>query len=266
MEEGGMAFCRKLKITRLSVKPVHIDMIILSFARDEHLRELTLQAIDTLRASEDPQNVVFHTVVIESNRSMAPYQYPFTETIYPTAPFGYHRYMNIGIRHTHSPYVCMCNNDLVFHGGWASAMIEAMEQDPALLSASPYCPVFHTREGFQQDGPPVEAYFGVLTGWCIFVLRPIFDIIGLLDERLLFWYCDADYCQTLLEHGLRNCLIPSSRVTHLGSESFRTMPREARETLMKEPELYYRYKWSHRSRIRYWRSLFLFHLRKWAAG
>jgi len=248
------------------VKPVHVDIIILSFARDEHLKKLTHQAIDTLRASEDPGRVVFHVVVIESNRSLAPYQYPFSETHYPCETFGYHRYMNIGIRHTHSPYVCLCNNDLIFHPGWASSIVGAMERDPGLLSASPYCPVFHAREGFQKHGPPVEAYFGVLTGWCIFVRRSIFDIIGRLDERLVFWYCDADYCQTLLHHGLRNCLIPSSFVTHLGSESFRTMPKETREKLMKEPELYYRYKWYHRSRLRYWRDLLTLRMKAWITG
>jgi len=238
-------------------------MVILSLARDERLKNLTLQAIDTLRASEDPGKIAFHVVVIESNRAMAPYQYPFSETLYPDEAFGYHRYMNIGIRHTGSPYVCLCNNDLIFHPGWASAMVDAMERDLDLLSASPYCPVFHAREGFQKHGPPVEAYFGVLTGWCIFVRRSIFDIIGLLDERLVFWYCDADYCQTLLQHNLRNCLIPSSWVTHLGSESFNTLPKEAREKLTRKPELYYRYKWYHHSRLRYWRGLLDYRFREW---
>lgn len=234
---------------------IHIDIIILSFARNENLQNLTLQAIESLRASEDSQTIVFHVVVIESNPALAPYQYPFSRTIYPDCKFGYHRYMNIGIRATDSPYVCLCNNDLVFHRGWASAMVSAMRDNPQIVSASPFCPLFHTREGFVQGAAPREAYFGVLTGWCIFVQRSTFKIIGPLDENLVFWYCDADYCQTLLYHGLRNYLVSSACVTHLGSESFRTMPSQEKQRLMKEPELYYRYKWYHRSRLRYWFAL-----------
>jgi len=214
-----------------------IDIIILSFAKDEKLRGLTEQTIRTVIDSEDPAAIGFDILVIESNKGAVPYDFPGTKTIYPDVKFGYNKYMNIGIRETHNDYVCLCNNDLVFHKGWASAILDAMGNDPAMMSASPYCPIFHKNNGFDENGPVQEGYFGVLGGWCIFMKRKIFDTIGLLDEKLIFWYCDADYCKTLEKFGVKNCLVPASKVTHLGSESLKTVDEKQHKELTQLPVL-----------------------------
>jgi len=231
--------------------PVKIDIIILSFAKDENLKGLTIQTVDTLFQSEDPREIEFNVFVIESNKSLIPYQYPGTKTIYPETAFGYNKYMNIGIRATGSEYICLCNNDLIFHKGWASAALKAMDNDPALLSVSPYCSTFHKNEGFDENGPPLEGYFGVLGGWCIFAKRKVFDITGLLDEKLLFWYCDADYCKTLEKFHIKNCLVPASKVTHIGSESLKTVDDKEYQKLTQGPRAYYSYKWNHHSYLKY---------------
>ena len=241
--------------------PAKIDIIILSFAKDEKLKGLTLQTVDTLLQSEDPKEVEFNVLIIESNKSLIPYQYPGTKTIYPDTDFGYNKYMNIGIKATNSEYVCLCNNDLIFHKGWASAILKAMDNDPALLSASPYCTIFHKNEGFDENGPVMEGYFGVLGGWCIFMKREIFAIIGMLDEKLLFWYCDADYCNTIEKYGIKNCLVPASKVTHLGSESLNTVVGKEYQKLTQGPHIYYSYKWQHHSYFKYLAQILLFKLK-----
>jgi GT2 family glycosyltransferase len=241
--------------------PVKIDIIILSYAKNEELRAITNQGIESLLASEDPREIEFNILVIESNKNTGPYQYPNTTTIYPDTAFGYNKYMNIGIKATYNPYLCLCNNDLIFHKGWASAILKAMDNDPLLLSASPYCPIFHTSRGFDENGPVLEGYFGVLGGWCIFVKREVFDIIGLFDERLIFWYCDADYCKTLEKYGVRNCLVPASKVTHLGSESLSTVDDKEYQKLTQVPRIYYSYKWNHHSYIKYIAQTMLFKIK-----
>lgn len=231
--------------------PAKIDIIILSYAKDEKLQGLTIQTVDTLQQSEAPQEIEFNVLVIESNKSLIPYQYPGTKTIYPDTAFGYNKYMNIGIKATDSEYVCLCNNDLIFHKGWAGAILQAISNDPTLLSVSPYCTTFHKNAGFDENGPPMEGYFGVLGGWCIFMKRKIFDTIGLFDEKLLFWYCDADYCKTLEKFGIKNCLVPASKVTHLGSESLKTVDDKEYQKLTQVPRIYYSYKWKHHSYLKY---------------
>lgn len=231
--------------------PVNIDIIILSYAKNEYLKGLTIQTIDTLLASEDPEKIHFNVVVIESNKTLQPFQFENAVTIYPTEEFGFHKYLNIGIKATNSPYVCLCNNDLIFHKNWASEIVKAMDNDPEMLSATPYCPVFHKGQGFPENAPPLQGYFGVLIGWCIFVKREIFDTIGMLDENFTFWYCDYDYSNTLEKFKVKNCLVSSSFVTHLGSESLKTTEKSEYQKLTQLPRLYFSYKWHHKSRLRY---------------
>jgi GT2 family glycosyltransferase len=231
--------------------PVNIDIIILSYAKNEALKALTIQAIDTLMASEDPQEIKFSILVIESEKSLNQFQYPDTITIYPPVTFGFNKYMNIGIKATNAPYVCLCNNDLLFHKNWATNILKSMYGDPKMLSATPYCPRFHKNAGFAENAEPIEGYFGVLTGWCIFVKREIFDIIGLFDEKLLFWYCDYDYCNTLEKYKVKNSLVSSAFVTHLGSESLSRLSTADQKRLTQLPRFYFSYKWSHQSYLKY---------------
>ncbi len=233
-----------------------VDIIILSYAKNDYLKGITQQAIDSLMTSEDPKLVQFNVLVIESNKDLSPYQYPQARTIYPAPKFGFHRYLNIGIKMTSNPFVCLCNNDLIFEKHWASEILRAMEQDPLLLSASPFCPRFHHERHFIRYAKPLLGYKDnqALVGWCIFVRRAIFDTIGELDERFEFWYCDWDYAKTLQHYGIRHCLISSSFVTHLSGESLRTLDSKTNEELTSKQEMYFHYKWQHRSRVRYWLS------------
>lgn len=241
--------------------PVKIDIIILSYAKTEKLQQTTAQCIETLLDSEDSKLIQFEILVIESNKNLKPYQYPQTKTIYPETSFGYNKYMNIGIKATNNEYVCLCNNDLVFHKNWASEILKAMDDDQSLLSASPYCLTFHKSAGFDEYGPPLEGYFGVLGGWCIFAKRKVFDIMGLLDEKLVFWYCDADYAQMLIQNGIKNYLIPASKVTHLGSESLKILDYKENQKLTQIPRFYYNYKWHHKFYLRYMIEVLFFKIR-----
>lgn len=240
----------------------NIDIIFLSYSKNDYLKNLTIQSIDTLLKSEDPKKIHFNILVIESNKSIAPYQFENSKTIYPEQEFGFHKYLNIGIKATSSPYVCLCNNDLIFHTGWASEMIKAMDEDPKIMSATPYCMNFHKKEGFIEDGPPIEGYFGILTGWCIFVKREIFNIIGMLDEHFVFWYCDYDYSNTLEKMKVKNSLIPKSKITHLGSESVKTFDKLQHEKLTQLPRFYFNYKWHHKSYLRYIVSTSLYNIQR----
>ncbi len=246
--------------------PVKIDVIILSYGKSEELRAVTKQGIESLLASEDQREIEFNILVVESNKHLSPYQYPNTATIYPNTSFGYNKYMNIGINATHNNYVCLSNNDLIYHKNWASEILKAMDNDPALLSATPYCPVFHKNKGFPENAPPLQGYFGVLIGWCIFVKREIFDIIGPLDENFLFWYADYDYSNTLEKYGVKNCLISSSFVTHLGSESLNTMSKQDHQKLTQVPRFYFSYKWHHKSYLKYCMEILLYKIKSLIYG
>ncbi|MDB4919631.1 glycosyltransferase [Mucilaginibacter sp.] len=242
----------------------NIDIIILSYAKDEYLKGLTIQTINTLLESEDPEKIRFNVVVVESNKALQPFQFENSTTIYPREGFGFHKYLNIGITLTSSPYVCLCNNDLIFHRGWATELLKAMGNDPELLSVHPCIPTFQKKEEFTGHDSEMENYFGVLFGWCIFVKREIFNIIGPLDEKLTFWYADRDYSNTLKKYGIKNCLIEKSIVTHLGSGSWNSLRDKEHRKLTQAPRIYFSYKWHHGSYLRYKVQTLIYRLtKKW---
>ena len=212
----------------MQLNTINIDIIILSYSKNDELKELTQQTIDTLLLSEKPNQIHFEILVIESEKKISPFRFKGSKTIYPKEPFGFHRYLNIGITQSNNKYICLCNNDLIFGNNWASELLNYFNSFPQLMSANPICPNFEPTKKLMNSKSMVWAnknniFEGVLTGWCIFVRRSIFDKIGLLDERFEFWYADRDYGNTLLKHGVKHALIPSSKVIHLGNKSHGSM-------------------------------------------
>ncbi|MBD8487296.1 glycosyltransferase [Echinicola sp. CAU 1574] len=231
--------------------PVDIDIIILSYAKGPKLRDLTETALKTLFDSESPEKIRFNVVVIESYKKAEKYDFPNTKTIYPKEKFGYHRYMNIGIEMTQSPYVCICNNDLEFHKGWASEILKAFEEDPHLSSVSPACSIHHPEHGVKLHSGVHYGYEvrNELIGWCLFFKREILNITGKLDPKFKFWFADNDYSMTLQKHRLKHALVTSSIVDHLESQTLNTKRTRERRRLTARERFYYEYKWEERS---YW--------------
>ncbi|AGA78977.1 glycosyltransferase family 2 protein [Echinicola vietnamensis] len=230
-----------------------IDIIILSYAKDPALKEITENALKSLNESENNQSIKFNTIVIESEKKLRPYQYPKTKTIYPKQNFGYHKYMNIGIKMTQSEFVCICNNDLVFHKGWASEILQAFEKDPNLSSASPACSIHHPDHGIAINSG-IHIGYEVrkeLVGWCLFFKRDMLKVTGKLDPKFKFWFADNDYSMTLQEHGLKHALVASSIVDHLESKTLNTKSDKEKWKLTVRERFYYEYKWEGRSFLSY---------------
>jgi hypothetical protein len=199
----------------------HVDVVIISWARNEELLAVTQTGLDSLFGSEPGMDVTFHAYIVESNPDVnydeynKSYRRHTTTTIHPNQEFGYHKFLNIGRRAGNSPYVVLCNSDLTYGNGWASSIINAMEQMPHFLSASPWCP---QTQGDNKDhkGKLYHGYRvrGEIAGWCIFQQRKIYDIIGELDEQFKFWYCDNDYALDLQWKQVPHFLVADSVVNH----------------------------------------------------
>lgn len=201
-----------------------VDVVLISWAKDEKLQQVTEDAINSLvvdtRIHLGP---TYHIYVVETNKDVNYDKFKgmigscTITTIYPDVPFGYHRYLNIGRRAGKSKYVALCNNDLTFEPGWASEMIRVMEMHPQMKSASPWCP--QTQGSNKSHLGSAHVGYTVrkeLAGWCIFQQRDIYDTYpnGELDEAFEFWFCDNDYGMTLQKAGIKHLLVPSSVVNH----------------------------------------------------
>lgn len=231
--------------------PVVIDIIILSYAKDEQLRELTAQTVHSVLNSEDPSEILFNVVVIESNKALKPYSFEHTTTIYPDVPFGYNRFLNIGLKATTNAFVCLCNNDLIFHEGWAKNILKQMNEDVDLLSVNPYCPITHINSIDDKGQNVISTQPGILIGWCIFIKRELLNTIGYFDEHFKFWYADNDYGCTLVKHQIKHALVTSSKVTHLGSKTHTLLSESDLFEYTYGQFLYFDLKWNNKSSLVY---------------
>jgi hypothetical protein len=196
----------------------HVDIVVISWARNEDLFVTTCQGLTTLFSS-DEGGVIFHAYVVESNprvfyEDVIDSERHSCKTIHPNSEFGYHKFLNLGRKECNSPYVALCNSDLTYEKGWAERIIEVMDRENDILSASPWCP---QTQGDNMGKPTYVEGFRIrqeIAGWCIFQSRKIYEFIGDLDENFKFWYCDNDYSFTLKDKNVRHCLVTNSIVNH----------------------------------------------------
>ncbi|WP_207390822.1 glycosyltransferase family 2 protein [Phytopseudomonas dryadis] len=233
--------------------PTIFDVVILSFAKDEALRQVTDHCLNTLVASEDPSRIQFRIVVLESNPKADPYPQAGVETIFPAPPFNYHGYMNRGIKMGNAPFVAICNNDLEFHPGWASALVDEFEKDSELQSASPLCSRHHPGCGFSANSGSYSGYrvLREVAGWCLVFRRDMLKVTGMLDERFYFWYADDDYARTLQQHGLKHALVTASIVNHLESRTLKSHSSVSQVLLTRKAKYTFEAKWKGHSRTRF---------------
>ena len=118
-------------------KKIEIDIVMLSYGQTDELKNTTINCLNSLMVSEDPEKIKFNVIVIASEKTLRPYQYNHSLTIYPEKEFGYHRYMNIGIDMTSADFICICNDDLIFHPNWATEILKPFHQFRDVSSASP---------------------------------------------------------------------------------------------------------------------------------
>jgi len=228
---------------------IEIDIVILSYGQTEELKNTTINCINSLVASENPDQIKFNIIVVESEKKMRPYQYEHSITTYPEQEFGYHRYMNIGIGMTSASFICICNNDLIFHPGWATEILRPFHQFQDVFSASPFCSVHHPKMGFKMnDGLKLGYRIRYeVSGWCLFFRRDILRLMGKLDENYIFWCADNDYANTLWVLRLNHVLVTSSIVDHLENKTLKLQTPERQNELTEMEGVYLGKKWKHRT-------------------
>lgn len=225
-----------------------IDIVILSYAQTEELKQVTINCLTSLMASEDPELIKFNIIVVESQKDLKPFQYAYGQTVYPDQPFGYNRYMNIGMAMTSAHYICLCNNDLLFHPQWATEILKPFHTYWDLSSASPMCTIHHTKLGMEPNIGLLPGYRErvEVSGWCLFFKRTMLNVIGQLDENFIFRHASHDYTHLLSALDLNHVLVTSSLVDHLDHTTLNKQEPERFNQLMWEQDIYYEKKWGYR--------------------
>jgi len=204
----------------------NVDVIIVSYAKNDECFSLTRNCLDSLFKSESDVNI--NAIVVESQEGIdwkrEFTQYENIETLKSPMPYSYHKFLNFGRKHGKSEYVALCNNDLIFKENWISNIMEFGDSNPDFMSFYPICPMTQPKIGI---GINTGIYAGLviretISGWCIVQKRKIYDIIGDLDERYTHWYSDNDYVMTLNKKGINHFLVTNSIVEHHSNTLGRT--------------------------------------------
>ena len=228
---------------------VNIDIVILSYSKNKKCYDKTKACLDSLFMSEDPNNIKFNVFLLESQPEVTWLDYP-VQVINPPMPYGYHKFMNIGRKLGASPWVALCNNDLIFSKGWFKAILELAVVNKQILSFSPIDPHTQPKNGFRINSGNYLGYNirQQISGWCIVQKREIYDVIGDLDEKFIHWFCDNDYGLTLYDNKIAHCLVTGSVVEHhddmLGEVTIQTKSQSEIQELTYGKEEYFKEKWA----------------------
>lgn len=204
------------------MKPI-IDVVILSWAKDNKLKEMTEYCIRTLFNSE--KDILFNVTVVETNPNVN-YNVNTMHLINETR-FNYNRFANAGIETGINEHIVFCNNDLEFKPGWASELLKWNFDSMSPLSlTSPTQSKFVNKQ--PQFGYEIAQH---ISGWCIYLKRSVWNMLGGLNEEFDFWFADNIYAQQLKNNKIDHFLIPKSIVNHLegGSTTLKEL-----DTILKE--------------------------------
>jgi len=203
-----------------------LSVIILSYALDDDIYHLNKQAIETLLSSEVWPSGSLQILLIESNKEN-PYQYPYpnVEVLIPNEKFGFHRFFNIGIEHTDGEYIAFCNNDIIFHKGWFSAIREVANSHRRFLCFSPIDDSGDYPKMSSEALPREKAFYRGwehqkhFAPWCFVWKRKVFDITGPFDETVDFYGADCDEQNIMSRNALWSVVCTKSVVNHLAGQT-----------------------------------------------
>ena len=197
-----------------------IDVIILSYAKNNSIIKMNNDCIDSLNSSSE--NHKFNILLIETEPNKEyKYEQQNVRVIQPKIEFNYNKFLNIGLKECKNEWVLISNNDTIYHKNFLESLIDANNQDTEILSMSPMDDDWHRHKHFDKS---ISIYYGYRTsyevaGWSILVNKSVIDKIGGFDEQFTFWYQDNDYAKLLEINGIKHALITKSKVTHLLSRS-----------------------------------------------
>lgn len=211
---------------------MEIDVIILSYAKNDNIIKMNNDCINSLNKSTDEHT--FNILLIETDSSKKyEYEQPNVKVIQPGIEFNYNKFLNIGFKECKNNWVLISNNDTIYHKNFLEGLFNANEKDSEILSMSPMDDNWHRHATFNKD---IKVHYGYRTsyevaGWSILVNRSVIDKIGGFDEQFTFWYQDNDYANCLKVNGIKHALITDSKVTHLLSRSHGLIEQEKKHSM-----------------------------------
>jgi len=141
---------------------------------------------------------------------------------------------NVAIKEADGEFVVLFNNDAVAHKGWLERLVAGALIPPHADIASGPIYFYEPSDVIWSAGQRIDMLTGIcwllsqysrhfepsddidyLAGCALLIRKPVFDEIGLLDERFFFYSEDVDFCLRAKRAGFNLRLIPGATVWHM---------------------------------------------------
>ena len=190
--------------------------------------ELTEQCLLSLGIDHDELIVIDNGSTDDTTR--------FRSTIVNDTNLGFAVACNQGARMARSDVLVFLNNDTVCHPGWLEALLKPFD-DPFVgitgahliyeSGATQHAGVtvdFGRLYGYEARNITHDLRVGdydvtAVTGACLAIRKPLFDLLGGFDEGFINGYEDVDLCLRVGRAGYRIRYASEATVTHLESQT-----------------------------------------------
>lgn len=210
--------------------------IIIPNYNGKHFMEPCLASLDK-QTCKDFRILVVDNASTDGSIEYMKEHYPDIRIIALDQNYGFSKAVNIGIRHSSTPYVILLNNDTTVDPRFVDEMKKAIERSPRIFSVSSkmiqmYHPELidsagdlYTLIGWgvcRGTGRPVSNYtktdeiFSACAGASIY-RRCVFSKIGYFDENHFAYLEDIDIGYRAKIYGYKNMYCPFALVRHVGS-------------------------------------------------
>jgi len=179
-------------------------------------------------------------------------------TIENMADLSFSQANNQAIQCTHTPYICLINNDVIITPGWTEQLIWHLNQDPEALLVGP---MTNKVSGHQKTEDINFSSIDNLNNYatdkynrykhknlcadrvvffCTMFKLEAFERVGLLDEDFLLGnYEDDDFCLRVIQSGHKNLIAQDTFVYHHGSITLMQQVDDYKESLEQNRKLFY---------------------------
>jgi GT2 family glycosyltransferase len=188
-----------------------------------------------LRFTNNPELIVIDNGSTDRSDSLITQRSPKVKVVKNHKNLGFAKASNIGIRQAVAPWIILLNPDTRVTSGWLDNLLKAANSEDKIGIVTPKLLrldgrtidstglVFDFKTGRSRDRGSGEADIGQYNDQeqlpsccfaCVAIKREVLEGTGLLDEKMVLYFEDVDYCLRARVGGWKVLYAPKSVVLH----------------------------------------------------
>lgn len=196
----------------IEISGANTDFTSIIICAVNHLQDLTIPCIrSVIQNTGQP----YELILIDDGSQDGTYEYfkSISRKAYRNqSSKGATRSRNIGLRASEGDYICFLDNDVIVPPGWLKVLIQESRKarvgiiGPILTNEKQRYNLPRSSDGLCE--------VACVAGACMLIKREVFNSLGYLDERLVNFAEDTDYCYRANLAGYRVVNTPKLTVYH----------------------------------------------------